>query len=68
MEIIWGWQERTFSRSFCGIGQQDTVLWLSRSPSQHTQRRSVEPSAYFTEHETLLHQAEKELLTQILGA
>lgn len=23
LEIIWGWQERTFSRSFCGIGQHN---------------------------------------------
>lgn len=52
-EIIWGWQERTFSRPFCGIGQHSHSSATVQEPQPPYQQHRVEPLAYhFIEPET----------------
>ena len=46
LEIIWGWQERTFSRPFCGIGQHSHSNATVQEPRPPYQQCPIEPSAY----------------------
>lgn len=69
LEIIWGWQERTFSRPFCGIGQHSHSSATVQEPQPPYQQHPMEPSAYhFIEQEALSHKTEKEIQAQLLGA
>lgn len=60
LEIIWGWQERTFSRSFCGIGQHShsTVAVQEPQPAYPEALYGAFSLPHFTEQETLLHKAD----------